>query len=209
MIRNVLAGIGCLTVLAILAVAAWIYRADIERWIQDRRSPEIVMIEPSAELADQVDRKIRAIENGEAPGETRFTESELQSYVQYRIVDRLPAGVSDPAVDLQDSTMAITALLDFTRLQVEGAPVENLRRVMGDSARVAGMVMPLIQRPGEGRIRILSLQAGMFPVPPLLMGNAISSLGFLGDGQDVLLAIPADIVDVHIENEELVLIRGG
>jgi hypothetical protein len=205
MVRNLFAGIGCLTVLVILGVVAWIFRDDIASWMNSR--DEIVMGEPSPELAIVAEEKIQELIEGRGDRETRFTEAELQSYVQYRLVDRLPPGVGDPAVDLLDSTIAVSAALDFTRLDVGGAAVENLRRVMGDSATVTSEIYPTVGGPGSGRIEVLTLQAGVFPVPPMLIGTAIQGLGLPSEGRVVILAIPADVIELRIESETLVLIR--
>lgn len=205
LIKNVFAGIGCLTVLLVLAVAAWFYRDEIREWVEGRN--RIVMSEPSPELAMRAEEKIQEVLDGEGDAETRLTEVELQSYVQYRLVDRLPPGVYDPAVDLRDSTIAVSARLDLRRLELEGAAAENLRRMIGDSALVTSEVYPTIEGPGRGRAAILSLQAGMFPVPPMLIGMGIRQLGLRGDGNAVLLDLPEDVVEFRVRNEEIILVR--
>lgn len=205
LIRNMFAGIGCLTVLLVLAVAAWFYRDEIREWVDGRN--EIVMSEPSPELAVRAEEKIQAVIDGEGDRETRLTELELQSYVQYRLVDRLPPGVYDPAVDLRDSTIAVSARLDLRRLEIEGSAADNLRRVIGDSALVTSEVYPTIDGPGRGRATILSLQAGMLPVPPMLIGMGIQQLGLENQGNAVLLTLPEDVIGFRVENEEVILIR--
>jgi len=205
LIRNMFAGIGCLTVLLVLAVAAWFYRDEIREWVDSRN--EIVMSEPSPELALRAEEKIQEIIDGEGDRETRLTELELQSYVQYRLVERLPPGVYDPAVDVRDSTIAVSARLDLRRLELAGSAVENLRRMIGDSALVTSEVYPTIDGPGRGRAEILSLQAGVFPVPPMLIGMGIQQLGLENDGRAVLIDLPADVIEFRVENEEVVLIR--
>lgn len=205
LIRNMFAGIGCLTVVLVLAVAAWFYRDEIREWVDSRN--EIVMSEPSPELAMRAEEKIQEVIDGEGDRETRLTELELQSYVQYRLVDRLPAGVYDPAVDLRDSTIAVSARLDLRRLEVAGTAVENLRRMIGDSTLVTGEVYPTVEGPGRGRAEILTLQAGMFPVPPMLIGMGIQQLGLENQGNAVLITLPEDVIGFRVENEEVILIR--
>jgi hypothetical protein len=85
--------------------------------------------------------------------------------------------------------------------------VENLRRMIGDSALVTSEVYPTIDGPGRGRAEILSLQAGVFPVPPMLIGMGIQQLGLENDGRAVLIDLPADVIEFRVENEEVVLIR--
>jgi len=205
LVKNFFAGIGFLTVLLLLGVSGWIFRDDIEAWVNSRK--EIVMSEPSPELAAVAEKKLQNVIEGEGGRETRFTEAELQSYVQYRAIDRLPAGVNNPAVDIQDSTLAVSAGLDLRVLEVGGEAVENLRRVLGDSALISSELYPSVVGPGQGRVDVLKLQAGLFPVPPMLIGTAIRQMGWPADGAAVLFDIPADVVDLRIENDEVVLVR--
>jgi len=206
-IRSFFASIGFVVFVAALAAAGWFFREDIAGWLGTRGGEEIVMTEPSPELAMGVEETIREVTEGEGDRETRLSEVELQSYVQYRLVNQLPDGVDDPAIELRDSTLFVTAMLDLTRLAVAGAAVENLRRMMGDSAKVTGEVYPEIAGPGRARLHVLSLQAGVFPVPPFLIGSAIQQLGLEADGQAALFQIPEDVTQVFIQNDELVLIR--
>lgn len=205
LIRNMFAGIGCLTVGVVLALAGWFYRDEIREWVDSRN--EIVMSEPSPELAMRAEEKIEDVIDGEGDRETRLSEVELQSYVQYRLVDRLPPGVYEPAVDVRDSTIAVSARLDLRRLELAGSAVENLRRMIGDSALVTSEVYPTIERPGRGRAEILSLQAGMFPVPPMLIGMGIQRLGLENQGNAVLVTLPEDVLELRVENGDLVLVR--
>ena len=133
LVRNFFALIGFLVVLVVLAGAGWFFREDIAAWMNSRN--EIVMTEPSPELAEVAREKIQAILDGEVDGESRLTEAELQSYVQYIAADRLPQGVNNPALEIRDSTLALSAGLDLRVLQLPGAgdAIENLRRALGIS----------------------------------------------------------------------------
>lgn len=206
MIRNFFAWIGCLTFVVVLVVVGWFYREDIQAWLT--QGDGIVMSEPSTELAVQAEEKLEAIEDGTAPGEVRLSEMELQSYVQFRLAEQLPAGVTNPAIDLRDSTVAVSASLDFTRLQVAVEQVEMLRRMMGDSTTVQGELYPRVGAPGEGRVDVLSLQAGIVPVPPPLIGAVLEGAGIRAEGRTAILEIPLDIQSIRVENEEIILVRG-
>lgn len=205
MIRNFFAWIGCLTFVVVLVVVGWFYREDIQAWLT--QGDEIVMSEPSAELAIRAEEKFEAIEDGTAPEEVRLSEMELQSYVQFRLSEQLPAGVSNPAVDLRDSTVAVSASLDFTRLEVAAEQAEMLRRVMGDSATVQSELYPRVGAPGEGRIEVLSLQAGIVPVPPMLIGTVLEGAGIRAEGRTAILEIPVDVESIRVQNEEIILVR--
>ncbi|MGH7541577.1 MAG: hypothetical protein ACRELC_11315 [Gemmatimonadota bacterium] len=205
LIRNVFAGIGCLTVLVVLAIAGWLYRDEIREWLE--RRDEIVMAEPSEELAMRAEEKLEAIGDGTAEGETRFSETELQSYLIYRIQPRLPAGVSNPAVDVRDSTIAVSAALDMRVLAQGSEAAEGLRRFLGDSSQVTSELLPTVEQVGRARLEVLSLQAGVFPVPPLLIGTVLREVGLPNDGgRAIVLLIPDDIRAVRIENDEVILV---
>lgn len=208
LVRNFFALIGFLVV---LAGAGWFFREDIEGWVNGRN--EVVMTEPSPELAEVARDKIQAMLDGEVDGETRFTEAELQSYVRYIAAERLPPGVNNPALEIRDSTLAISAGLDFRVLRVEGADeaIQNLRRApgVGDSALVTTELLPAVAAPGRGSVRVLSLQVGMIPVPPMLIGMAIGQLGLPTEGQSILFAIPPDVTGMRVDSTAVVLLRGG
>lgn len=209
LIRNFLAGIGCLTVLLVLAVAGWMYRDEIADWLESRG--EVVMeAEPSEELAERAEEKLAAIADGTAEGEMRLTETELQSYVLYRLAPGFPDGVSDPVVDVRDSTIAMSAALDMRRLAIGSDAAEGLRRFIGDSARVTTELLPSVQEPGRARLQVLSLQAGLFPVPPLLIGTVLREVGLPNDGaRAIVVPIPEDVRSVRIESEQVILVRDG
>jgi hypothetical protein len=204
-VKNTFAAIGFFTVFVVGGFSAWFFRAEITAWVNSRN--EIVMTEPSPELAGVAEEKIQELIDGEGGRETRLTEAELQSYVQYRSIERLPAGVNNPAVDIRDSTLAVSAGLDLTVLDVGGDAVENLRRVIGASALVTTELLPAVAGQGRARVQVLSLQAGVFPVPPMMIGMALQQTGLVTEGDAVLLDIPADVLEFRIEDEVLVLIR--
>lgn len=205
MIRSFFAWIGCLTFLLLVGLGVWLFREDIQGWLT--QGDEIVMMEPSTELAIQAEEKLQGILEGSTRGDVRLSELELQSYVQYRLGERLPAGVSNPAVDLQDSTVAMSAALDFTRLTVAGDQIEMVRRFMGDSTTVNAELYPTIVTPGEGRIEVLSLQAGVIPLPALAIGTILEGVGLPADGQTVLLVLPDDVESIQVQNDEILVRR--
>lgn len=207
LIRNVLAGVGCLTVLVILVVAAWFYREDIQRWLTGRT--EVVATEPSPELAERAEEKLRRLAEGEGDDEVRLSGLELQSWVEYRLADGLPDGVYDPRLTLRDSTLELSAELDLNRLAASSEAAEGLRRFMGDSARVTTELQPRVQAPGEGSVAVLSLQAGVVPVPPPFIPYVLRQAGFRtdGTGRRVLFPLPEDVSEIRVEAGEVLLVR--
>ena len=206
--RRLFSGIGVLVVLVALLVTGWIFRADIEAWLANVGGDDITMSEPSPGAAERVETRLRELAAGTAgAGETRFTETELQSYVEHSLAPRLPEGIDAPAIELRDSTVAFSVTVDFTRLTVAGEAAAGLERMFGESALVAGEVFPEVGEVGEGRFHLVSLQAGLIPVPPLLLGMAGQQLGLRTDGGTLLFDIPAAVAEVRVEDDAILVMH--
>ncbi len=228
--RKLFTGVSFLIFVLILVAVGWIFRGEIEAWLGNAGADEIVVEDSTPEFgpaaAARVETALRELaagdgvaDGGTAGGgtadvatagggaaETRFTETELQSYVRHRLTSRLPSGVGEPAIELRDSTVAFSVVLDFTQLPIDADMAASLARLLGDSAQVAGEVLPRVGEGGEGRLHLMSFQAGVIPVPPMMLGMAAQQLGLRADGRTVLFDIPETVVDVRVENEEIVLL---
>ena len=131
-IRTFFAGVRFILALAIIASLGWFFRDEISGFLGTRGGENIVMAEPSEELATNVEETLRKLMVGEGDSEIRFTETALQSYLQYRIGARFSPALDDLAIELTDSTLLITGMVDLTQLTLDGRLTpENLRRVMG------------------------------------------------------------------------------
>lgn len=208
-IRNFLAGIGCLIVLAVLLVTAVYYWDDIHRWL-DTRTADVVLTEPTPELAELAEEKIRRFAEGPGEDELRLSEAELQSWVQFRLAEGLPEGVYAPRLVLKDSTVEMSAELDLTRLSAGSQAADGLRRFMGDSTRITTELQPRVTGIGEGAVTVLSLQAGLVPVPPLGIPFVLRQAGFRTDGagRAVLFHLPPEISEIRVEGSEVILTKG-
>ena len=205
--RRLFSGIGVLVVLLALLITGWVLRDDIEAWLANVEGEEIAMSEPSPEAAAGVEIRIQELASGAAgAGENRFTEAELQSYLEHSLAPRLPDGIEAPAIELRDSTVAFSVTVDFTRLALPGDAAAGLARMFGDSALVAGKAFPEVGEVGEGRLHLVSLQAGVIPVPSLLLGMAGQQLGLRTDGGTVLFDIPATVAEVRVEDDVVILV---
>ena len=209
-IRSCLAGVGCLTLLALGGGAAWMYWPEIQEWWSGRSATVVFEVEPSEELAAAAEARLRSMFEEGGPVEARFTEAEVQSLVLYRVAPTLPAGVSEPLATLQDSTVEVSALLDLEQLaaSIDSEAAGRLQEFIGDTARVTARLHPLVAGPARGELSILRLQAGLFPVPPLLIPGMITQLGFStapGNPRAMAVEIPPEIKNVTVEAEELVV----
>jgi hypothetical protein len=199
-----------LTLLALGGGAAWMYWPEIQEW-WSARSPNVVFeVEPSEELAADAEERLRSMLEEGRPAEVRLTEAEVQSLVLYRVAPTLPPGVSEPLATLQDSTVEVSALLDLEQLaaSIDSEAAGRLQEFIGDTARVTARLHPLVAEPARGELAILRLQAGLFPIPPLLIPGMITQLGFStapGNPQAMALEIPSEIQSVTVEEEELVV----
>ena len=211
-IRSCLAGVGCLTLLALGGGAAWTYWPEIQEWWSARSANVVFAVEPSEELAADAEVRLRSLFEEGGPVEVRLTEAEVQSLVLYRVAPTLPPGVSEPLATLQDSTVQVSALLDLELLaaSIDSEAAGRLQEFIGDTARVTARLHPRVAGPARGELSILRLQAGLFPVPPLLIPGMITQLGFStapGNPRAMAVEIPPEIQSVTVEAQELVVRR--
>ncbi len=209
-IRSCLAGVGCLTLLALGGGAAWTYWPEIQEWWSARSANVVFAVEPSEELAADAEARLRSLFEEGGPVEVRLTEAEVQSLVLYRVAPTLPPGVSEPLATLQDSTVQVSALLDLELLaaSIDSEAAGRLQEFIGDTARVTARLHPRVAGPARGELSILRLQAGLFPVPPLLIPGMITQLGFStapGNPRAMAVEIPPEIQSVTVEAQELVV----
>lgn len=205
LIRNALAGVGCLTVLVVGGLTAWLFWDDIQEWWTARSA--VVASEPSEALAVRAEEKLGAFFEGDE-GEVRVSEVELQSYLRFRMEETLPRGVHNPAVELRDSTVALSVDLDLAELAAASSAAENLRRFMGDSTRVNTELYPRVDAQGRGAVTVMSIQAGLVPLPPLLIPNVLAQTGLeTTGGRTILLHLPSDMEEIRIDDDHVTLRR--
>jgi hypothetical protein len=186
------------------------YWPEIQEWWSARSTDVVYVVEPSEELAADAEARLRSMFEEGGPAEARFTEAEVQSLVLYRVAPTLPPGVTEPLATLQDSTVEVSALLDLEQLaaSIDSEAAGRLQEFIGDTARVTARLHPLVAQPARGELSILRLQAGLFPVPPLLIPGMITQLGFStapGNPRAMAVEIPPEIQSVTVEAEELVV----
>jgi hypothetical protein len=161
--------------LLVIGLAVWRFRAPLADAVADIRGERDGAAETSPELAAGADRKLEALASGEA-AVVALSGPELQSLLEYRYPQVLPAFVDSPRVEIRRG-----------RLRVRGrVPVEHLPRVggIGDAAAflpdtaelaVTGQFMPL----DDGRVAlgIDEVSTGMIPLPRRLLPGLLRQLG--------------------------------
>lgn len=208
-VRSCLARIGCLTVVVVLAGAAWIWRGPLLAWWHQRDRP-VASAAPSPDLARTSGRKLEAFLEGRGPARVSFDQAELQSLASYRFRDSLPPGLTDPKVTLGDSTLEASAAIQVERLMHGKAP-DGLRTLLGDSARVSAELRPTVDRRGVLVLGIGHVSAGGLPIPDLMVPWLLQQTGLSnghGPGRALELAVPPDLKAVRVEGGRLELERG-
>lgn len=203
--RRVLVWLGGLLALAAVAAAAWVFVPEGPGSEPGDGAPP----RPSPELAERAWSEVRALWTKEGRVEVRLGEVELQSLVQYRFADQLPAGVTGAAVALRDSALELGAVLDVERLLGSRAP-EMLRSVMGDSSRTTLLLEPTVPRPGVLRLHVRRARAGGVEIPAVLVPWLLERSG-LRAPEEVPDAVELDpgyrIVAARVVSAGLVLVK--
>lgn len=193
MIRNFLARIGCLTLIAVAVFGAWYFRADISIAL-GRVEVIAPASEPSESLARQAEEKLTSLSN-DGDAQVSFTESELQSLLTFRVAPYLPRGIEDPLVEVRDTVIILSALIRPDELE-EFATPELLQQFLADTARVAATLIPGLRRPGMGQVTVTSLQAGALVIPALAVPFVLQSLevpGMDASGSDILIPLSQSV----------------
>lgn len=206
MVKNCLARIGCLTMILVVVAGGWLYRGDIGDWwtrLQRQSAPS----EPSESLAMEAMTKLEELGTSSAPQTIRLTEPELQSLLTFRVGPALPEGVTEPAVEVRDSTLILSAEIDLDAY-TDPKTASALRSLLGDSTRVTVEVEPGVIRRGVGQVRIGALQAGALPVPSIMVPMLLEQVEIPGAdvaGRTLLFPLPDVMGRLNVANGSLEL----
>lgn len=205
MIKNCLARIGCLAVILVVVAGGWLFRDDIAGWWQ--RLEITSASQPSEELAESATEKLEAVLARDGSRRLELSQAEIQSLLTYRAEPLLPAGITEPVVELRDSTVLLSARVDPSGLQGLASP-EVVERLFSDSARVVVELWPGVLTPGIARVEILTLQAGSIVVPSMMVPWILESVEMPGvetTGVMLLLPTPGRVADFEVKFGKLVL----
>lgn len=205
MIKNCLARIGCLTLILVAVSGAWWFREDIAGWWQ--RLEITSASRPSEALAADASQKLESFARSGGAGEVRLSQAELQSLLTYRAEPMFPSGVSEPVVEIRDSTVLLSARVDPRGLEGLASP-EVVERLFSDSAQVVVELLPGVVSPGIARVKVVTLQAGSIVVPSLMVPWILESIDMSGvevTGVTLLLPTPGRLSRFEVEGGRLVL----
>lgn len=181
-----------LVVLVVLAGVLFLNRDRVRAAIDDLRGRDaVVATVPSRELADAADAKIRALKDGEQE-QVALSELELQSLLQHKYRNLLPAFVDSPTVELNGDKIEVRA-----RVPVDRLPQLN---ELGEAAAflpdttevgVTGSLLPL--RAGRVALAVDQVRAARIPLPARLIPGALRKLGRKDE-----TGLPADAMAVPL-----------
>ena len=205
MIKNCLARIGCLALILVVVAGGWLFRDDIAGWW---RQLEITSAsQPSENLAERATSKLEEMASGDGPQRLELGQAEIQSLLTYRAEPMLPAGISDPVVELRDSTLLLSARVDPRGLEGLASP-EVVERLFSDSAKVVVELLPGVVAPGVAQVEIVTLQAGSIVVPSMMVPWILESIEIQGvetTGVMLLLPTPGRVTHFQVAAGKLVL----
>ena len=209
MIKNCLARVGCLALILGVAAGAWVFREDLSGWW--RRLEITSSSEPSEDLARRAAGKLEGLVSRDGPKGLELSQAEIQSLLTYRAGPLLPDGISEPVVEVRDSTVLFSARVDPEGLEGLTSP-EVVERLFSDSAQVVVELRPGVLAPGVALVEILTLQAGSIVVPSIMLPWILDSIEIPGverTGLTLLLPTPARVSRFEIDDGSLILEMAG
>jgi hypothetical protein len=208
-----------LLVLAALAGVVWVYRdelrpvwdAAVSRWQQTRAQPGDAAQaddKATAELAERAQVKLDAVRTGEQR-QASFTSDELQSLLQFRYRQVLPAFIDSPRVTLEGDQVRLRMRVPVDRLP----SVEDLGEVASmlpdtTDLDVQGKLLPS----DDGRVAFAvdKVSAHRIPLPKRLVPSALEMLGRTDQpglpADAILVPLPKGARTAYVRGDSLVLL---
>jgi hypothetical protein len=201
-----------LVLVLVLAVMLFLNRDRITTaWHDLRGGREETQLGPSLELADIAEGKLADLKSGEARSAS-LSSNELQSLLQYKYRQLLPAFVDSPRVELKDGKVTVQARVPIDRLP-SLSELGEAASFLPDTTELAvtGSLLPL----ADGRVALAvdQVRAARIPLPKRLISGALQKLGRKdeeGLPQDALaLRLPPGVDAAYVRGDSLVFLKNG
>ncbi len=157
--------LGALLLLAVIGVGAW--------RLGYLRSGPPVATEVSPAAAAQAEAKYRELVEGGRP--VRLNEVELTSALRYRLRDRLPGDLYDPAVALRGDTVTLSGRVPADRLPLVPA-LDRVRAFLPDTASI-DVTGALAGGAGSAYFDVREVRFAGVPIPARYYPQALRGLG--------------------------------
>lgn len=167
---------------------------------------------PSPEVAEAAAaRYARLIETG-GPGEIRYDQNELTSLLVHSLGERLPTGVSEPRVLLEEQEATVSALLDLNRIPTFPDLGEFLTFLPDTvDVSVSGALIPF-EGPGAA-LMVNRINAAGVRLPRRVIAPLLESLGRNDSpglpAEAIQVPLPEGVRSAYVEEGRLVLVGGG
>jgi hypothetical protein len=196
---------GCVLVLLVVLGAGWLVRDTIAGWLAGVEFG--TGSAPSERLAASAEAKTDRMVRDGVRSPVRFSEAELQSLLTFRAAPSLPQGIEEPRVDIQDSTIVLSALVRVDDLKEVDLP-EALRSMMADTSRVTMSLLPSVDRPGWLTLQMRNLQIGRFVVPTFMLPMIVEGMALEGlrtSGGAFIAPLPGEVANIRIDGDDVVI----
>jgi hypothetical protein len=135
---------------------------------------------PSVAAAESLARKLTSIETRKRekvrkPGTVEVTEHELNSYLNLKLKEDMPTGISDVQVSMQRERLQATGQVDLDKLDVKkgASPFSPLNLLSG---KVPVLLRGRLQsQNGFGNVQIEEVQLATIPVPVSVLERLIAT----------------------------------
>jgi hypothetical protein len=211
-----IARLGCLTLLAILAVVGWLTR---DRWMGMLRGGDDAVVTSAApvwapltdEGAARARRQIQGLTRPSGPAFANLRGADLASYVFQSLSRQLP-----PSADSTEAAVVGDQLVVRTsvRLSDLGGPgvLGPLAGMMGDRERMQFGGTVRVLRPGLGEFQVRELRLRDFRAPAGMIPRLVARMrrGTMPEGlspSGIPVEIPRAIGDVRIANGRVTLYK--
>jgi hypothetical protein len=160
--------------IAVLAVAGLRFAGPLGNVLQGLRGTD-AGFESTPELADAAERKLECLSSGEC-GEAALSGPELQSLLDYRYTQVMPAFIDSTRIELSDDRLRVRGRIASERLPtVRG--IGNPSAVLPDTADVSvtGHLVPL----ANGRVGFVidEVHASRIPLPSRMVPGILRGIG--------------------------------
>lgn len=204
--------LGCLgraAALVVLVAIVWLaWQRGPQLWESVRDAPaELPLGIPEEELAQQVLARYQMLADGEVD-RLALSAAELQSTLRHSLSDRLPEGVEDLSVRLEDSEARLGARVALDHLPV-AAELERVRAILPDPVPIELRGVLVTLEDGQALFLVRRIDAGGIPLPRSIYSGLVESLDPGDRGplppEAVRVPLPTGTGSVYIDGDRLVL----
>ncbi|MDB4881034.1 MAG: hypothetical protein JWL60_2480 [Gemmatimonadetes bacterium] len=212
-----IARLGCLVLLAILAVVGWFTRDKWLHRVTGRAAPTAVVTEPlwqplSAAAGERGRRAIESMSRTSGPVFANLTAAEVASYVFLTAGRTLPAGSDSVEAAIIGDALFVRAIVPMK--DIAGAGVLGpLAGLLNDRERLSFGGSFRVVRPGLSEFQFREIKLRDFKVPSGAIPRLVQQMsrnrpeGIAADALPV--TTPPTLGDVRIANRRVTLYRTG